>query len=41
VISNFGAACQYLAMVIDCTIESTAIGALRTLTYTGGSTLIG
>ena len=40
VISDFGAACQYLAMVINCTVEGTGIGALRTLTYADGSLIV-
>ena len=40
VISDFGAAGQYLAGVVDCTMEGEGVGALRTLTYADGSTLI-
>ena len=40
VLSDFGAACQYLVMVIDCTVVGAGIGALRTLTYTDGSTIV-
>ena len=40
VLSDFGAACQYLVMVEKCTVEGQGIGALRTLTYTDGSTIV-
>ena len=40
VLSDFGAACQYLAMVIDCAVEGQGIGAVRTLTYIDGSTIV-
>lgn len=40
VISNFGAADQYLAGVIDCTVEGQGVGARRTLTSTDGSTIV-
>ena len=40
VISDFGAACQYLVMVIDCAVEGQGIGAPRTLTYTDGGTIV-
>jgi len=40
VLSDLGAACQYRAMVINCTVEGTGIGALRTLTNADGSTLV-
>ena len=40
VLGDFGAACHYFVMVINCTIESQGIAALRTLTYTDGSTII-
>ncbi len=40
VISDFGAACQYLAMVVNCTVEGAGAGALRTLTYADGSTVV-
>jgi hypothetical protein len=40
VLSDFGAACQYLVMVENCTVEGQGIGALRTLTYTDGSTIV-
>ena len=39
-LSDFGAACQYLVMVERCTVEGQGIGALRTLTYTDGSTIV-
>ena len=32
VISDFGTAGQYLAGVVQCTVEGTGVGALRTLT---------
>ena len=40
VLSDFGAACQYLVMVKTCTVEGQGIGALRTLTYADGSTIV-
>jgi hypothetical protein len=40
VIGDFGAACQYLARVIECTVEGEGIGARRTLTSTDGSTIV-
>ena len=40
VISDFSAACNYLVMVIGCTVEGQGIGALRTLTSTDGSTIV-
>ena len=40
VISDFGAACQYLIMVENCTVEGQGIGALRTLTSADGSTIV-
>jgi len=40
VIGDFRAACQYLVMVIGCTVEGEGIGALRTLTSADGSTII-
>jgi hypothetical protein len=40
VISDFGAACHYLDMVINCMVEGTGVGALRTLTNTDGSTIV-
>jgi hypothetical protein len=39
-LSDFGAACQYLVMVERCTVEGQGIGALRALTYTDGSTIV-
>jgi hypothetical protein len=39
VLSDFGAACQYLVMVSGCTVKGLGIGALRTLTYPDGSTI--
>jgi hypothetical protein len=40
VISDFGAACRYLAMVDDCSVAGQGIGALRTLTSADGSTIV-
>ena len=40
VISDFGAACQYLTRVVNCSVEGAGIGALRTLTSPDGDTLI-
>ena len=40
VIGDFGAACQYLPMVVDCTVVGSGIGALRTLTSADGSTIV-
>ena len=40
VLSDFGAACRYLVMVINCTVEGEGVGALRTLTYADGSTIV-
>jgi hypothetical protein len=40
VIGDFGAACEYLAMVVDCTVVGQGIGALRTLTSSDGSTIV-
>jgi hypothetical protein len=37
VISDFGAACQYLDQVVDCTVEGEGVGALRTLTNADGT----
>jgi hypothetical protein len=39
VISDFGAADQYLAGVVDCTMEGEGVGARRTLTSFDGSTI--
>ena len=39
VISDFGAAGQYLAGIINTTIEGEGVGALRTLTHADGSTI--
>ena len=38
VISDFRAACQYLDMVVNCTVEGAGVGALRTLTSADGTT---
>lgn len=40
VISDFGAAGQHLAGVVDCTVEGEGVGALRTLTHADGSTTL-
>ena len=40
VISDFRAACHYLAMVVNCTVEGEGVGALRTLTSADGSTVV-
>jgi hypothetical protein len=40
VISDFGAACRYLAMVNDCSVAGQGIGALRTLTSADGSAVV-
>ena len=40
VIGDFGAACQYLAGVVNCTVEGEGVGALRTLTSADGSTIV-
>ena len=40
IIGDFGAACQYLSMVVDCTVVGTGVGALRTLTSADGSTIV-
>jgi hypothetical protein len=40
VISDFGAAWQYLVMVDDCRVAGAGIGALRTLTSVDGSTIV-
>ena len=40
VISDFGAASQYLAGVVDCTVEGEGVGARRTLTNAEGSTIV-
>ena len=40
VLGDFGAACQYLDMVINCTVAGEGVGALRTLTYAGGSAIV-
>ena len=40
VISDFRAACHYLAMVVNCTVEGAGVGALRTLTSVDGSTIV-
>jgi hypothetical protein len=40
VISDFGAAGQYLSGVVDCTVEGEDIGALRTLTSADGGTIV-
>lgn len=40
VISDFGAAGQYLSGVVTCTVTGEGVGALRTLTSTDGSTIV-
>lgn len=40
VIGDFGAACQYLAMVVDCRLVGAGVGATRTLTSADGSTIV-
>ena len=40
VIGDFGAACHYLAMVVDCTIVGAGVGALRTVTSADGSSIV-
>ena len=40
VISDSGAAGQYLAGVVDCTVEGEGVGALRTLTSADGSAIV-
>jgi hypothetical protein len=40
VISDFGAASQYLAGVVNCTVEGEGVGARRTLTSADGSTIV-
>lgn len=40
VISDFGAACQYLVRVVDCTVEGKGVGAQRRLTSVDGSTIV-
>jgi hypothetical protein len=40
VIGDFGAACQYLVGVVDCTVEGEGVGAQRTLTSADGSTIV-
>jgi hypothetical protein len=40
VISDFGAASRYLAMVDNCIVTGQGIGALRTLTNADGSTIV-
>jgi len=40
VIGDFGTACQYMDMVVNCTVEGEGVGALRTLTFADGSTIV-
>ncbi|MBI4788790.1 MAG: SRPBCC family protein [Chloroflexi bacterium] len=40
VISDFGAACQYLSMVVNCSVAGIGLGALRTLTSADASTIV-
>jgi hypothetical protein len=39
-ISDFGAACQHLVGVVNCTVEGEGVGAQRTLTSADGSTIV-
>ena len=39
-ISDFGAAGDYLAEIIDCAVEGEGVGALRVLTSVNGSTVV-
>ena len=40
VIGDFGAACHYLAMVVQCTVKGAGVGARRTLTSADGSMIV-
>ena len=40
VIGDLHAACQYLARVVNCTVEGEGVGALRTLTSADGSVVV-
>ncbi len=40
VISDFGAAGQYLSGIVNCTLEGAGVGALRTLTSADGSMIV-
>jgi hypothetical protein len=40
VISDFGAAAQYLTGVVACTVEGAGVGTLRTLTNTDGGLIV-
>jgi hypothetical protein len=40
VIGDFGAACEYLAGVVDCSVAGAGAGALRTLTSPDGSAIV-
>jgi hypothetical protein len=40
VLSDFGAASQYLSGVVDCTVEGEGVGALRTLTSADGNMVV-
>jgi hypothetical protein len=40
VIGDFGAACQYLVGVVDCTVVGEGVGAQRTLTSTDGGVIV-
>ena len=40
VISDFGAACQYLVGVVNCTVEGEGVGARCTLTSADGSMIV-
>jgi hypothetical protein len=39
-IGDFGAACQYLTGVVNCTVSGEGVGALRTLTSDDDSTIV-
>jgi hypothetical protein len=40
VIGDLSTACHYLAMVVNCTVEGTGVGALRTLTSVDVSAVV-
>ena len=40
VIGDFGAACHYLTMVVNCTVVGEGVGAQRTLTSADGSAIV-
>ena len=39
-VGDFGAACQYLVRVVQCTVAGEGVGAQRTLTYTDGAKIV-